>query len=515
MIPARPSPSSSHHGRDTSAVRPGTAIQRCAIYTRVSTEHGLDMEFNSLDAQREACEAFVLSQKHEGWQCLPVMYDDGGYSGGSLERPDLKRLMLDIRAGRLDIVVVYKVDRLTRSLADFAKLVELFDAHKVSFVSVTQAFNTTSSMGRLTLNVLLSFAQFEREVTGERIRDKIAASKKKGLRMGGPVPLGYGVQDKKLVVEESEAATVRSLFDGYLEHGSLTALMRHLDSNGIVTKRTIRRDGSIRGGVRFGKGALAYLLRNRAYVGEIIHTGQHYPSEHQPIVERAMFDRVQQAMNRPGEQRSRRKFRSHETFALADKVFDDRGNRMTPTVARKNGAHYRYHVSAALNQGRHQEAGTITRVSAQEIEEVIARHFARMDRHEQPLKKGTSMFPVTDFPASDFLAIDRVVVTKTALQVTFNALAGSSACPLTIPWSPTPFRRRRAIIAPQANQPQRPIRAETRARLLLAIAKARHWLDDLVTGRVTDTKSIAEREGCSERSVRINLNLAFPLCQRQ
>ena len=199
------------------------------------------MEFNSLDAQREACEAYITSQKHEGWHCLNIQYNDGGFSGGSLKRPDLKRMMSDISTGKLDIVVVYKVDRLTRSLADFAKLVELFDAHGVSFVSVTQSFNTTSSMGRLTLNVLLSFAQFEREVTGERIRDKISASKKKGIRMGGPVPLGYRLHEKKLVIDETEASTVRHIFESYLRHGTLTAVMRHLDSAGIVTKRTSRK----------------------------------------------------------------------------------------------------------------------------------------------------------------------------------------------------------------------------------------------------------------------------------
>ena len=458
------------------------------------------------------------------------MYNDGGYSGGSLGRPDLQRLMNDIRAGRLDIVVVYKVDRLTRSLADFAKLVELFDAHGVSFVSVTQAFNTTSSMGRLTLNVLLSFAQFEREVTGERIRDKIAASKKKGIRMGGPVPLGYSLRDKKLIIDETEAATVRSLFEGYLEHGTLTALMRHLDGQGIVTKRMIRRDGSIRGGVRFGKGALAYLLRNRVYIGEIVHKGQHYPGEHPPIIDRARFDAVQDALTQTGDLRSHRRFRAKEIFPLADRIYDDRGNRMTPMVARKNGAHYRYHVSSALSQGRHAEAGTITRVAAQHIEDIIA---ARLQQHhlQQPISAdaaavgatghmprqigtadidpGCDPMPDTPTGTPDFSAIDRVVVTKAVLHVTFKLQANQTPAPLAIPWSPTPHRRRRAIILPNSDQSLRPIRAETRARLLLGIAKARRWVDDLITSRATDTQTIADREGCSERSVRAHLALAF------
>jgi site-specific DNA recombinase len=233
---------------------------RCAIYTRVSTEHGLEQEFNSLDAQREACEAYIKSQAHEGWRCLTHRYDDGGFSGGSMDRPALQRLLCAIRNRLIDVVVVYKVDRLTRSLADFAKLVELFDEHGVSFVSVTQAFNTTSSMGRLTLNVLLSFAQFERELTGERIRDKIAASKRKGMRMGGPVPLGYDVKDKKLVINETEAEQVRLIFRRYRELGCLTALARDLAEQGIVSKVSRRRDGSTRGGIRFTKGPLAYLL---------------------------------------------------------------------------------------------------------------------------------------------------------------------------------------------------------------------------------------------------------------
>ena len=241
---------------------------RCAVYTRKSTEHNLDLEFNSLDAQREACEAYIKSQAHEGWRLLADHYNDGGASGASLERPALQTLLSDIRAGRIDIVVVYKVDRLTRSLADFAKLVELFDQHAVSFVSITQSFNTTSSMGRLTLNVLLSFAQFEREVIGERVRDKIAASKRKGIWVGGPVPLGYRVADKKVVVVPEEAATVRILFTRYLELGSIGALIKDLDRRGVRTKTSRLVDGRVRGGIRFGTGALAHLLKNRFYIGE-------------------------------------------------------------------------------------------------------------------------------------------------------------------------------------------------------------------------------------------------------
>ena len=251
------------------------AARRCAIYTRKSSEEGLEQEFNSLDAQREACEAYVRSQRHEGWTALATRYDDGGISGGTLERPALQRLLADVRAGRLDLVVVYKVDRLTRSLADFAKIVEIFDAAGVSFVSVTQQFNTTTSMGRLTLNMLLSFAQFEREVTGERIRDKVAASKRKGMWMGGTVPLGYDVRDRKLVVNEAEAATVRRIYADYLALGSVRVLEERLGAEGVVGKS----------GRPLGRGALFHMLRNRVYRGEVADKGVVYPGEHAAIVD--------------------------------------------------------------------------------------------------------------------------------------------------------------------------------------------------------------------------------------
>ena len=267
--------------------------QLCAIYTRKSTEHNLDLEFNSLDAQREACEAYVKSQAHEGWRLVPDRYDDGGLSGASLDRPALQNLLADVGAGRITIVVVYKVDRLTRSLADFAKLVELFDQHGVSFVSITQSFNTTSSMGRLTLNVLLSFAQFEREVIGERVRDKIAASKRKGLWVGGPVPLGYRCIDKKLEIVPEEAEAVRTIFTRYLELGSTGALLAELDRRGIRTKVNGRRDGGRSGGIRFGVGSLAHLLKNRFYIGEITYRGEVHHGEHEPILTRDLFEAVQ------------------------------------------------------------------------------------------------------------------------------------------------------------------------------------------------------------------------------
>src|SRR2546423_962543 len=290
---------------------PQRPVLRCAIYTRKSTEHNLDLEFNSLDAQREACEAYIKSQAHEGWRLVPTHYDDGAFSGASLDRPALQELLTEVRAGKIDIIVVYKVDRLTRSLADFAKLVELFDQHSVSFVSVTQSFNTTSSMGRLTLNVLLSFAQFEREVIGERVRDKIAASKRRGIWVGGPVPLGYASVNKKLVVVPEDAETVRTIFARYIELGSIGALVEDLDRSGIRTRQRQGPEGRTMGGIRFGVGPLAYLIKNRVYIGEVVYRGEVHCGEHEPILDRDVFEAVQ-AKLAAGAVERRVKLRSEE-----------------------------------------------------------------------------------------------------------------------------------------------------------------------------------------------------------
>jgi DNA invertase Pin-like site-specific DNA recombinase len=347
----------------------GSSLLRCAIYTRVSTEHGLEQEFNSLDAQREASEAYIKSQAHEGWRLLPGRYDDGGFSGGSLERPAVKLLLDEVRARKVDVIVVYKVDRLTRSLADFAKLVELFDEHGVSFVSVTQAFNTTTSMGRLTLNVLLSFAQFEREVTGERIRDKIAASKQKGIWMGGTVPLGYRVESRKLLIVEEEAETVRLIFSRYLELGSLPALQNDLRERGLITRRRPLSSGKIRGGVPFTTGPLHQLLTNRIYLGEINHRNRSWPGEHLPIVERELFDAAQDKL--AANRNSHHERLNPSDALLAGRIFDDRGNRMTPSHAKKGPARYRYYVSLALAKGRKEEAGTVKRAAAADIDQLV------------------------------------------------------------------------------------------------------------------------------------------------
>jgi site-specific DNA recombinase len=347
------------------------------LYPQID-EHNLDLEFNSLDAQREACEAYIKSQAHEGWRLVPDRYDDGGLSGASLDRPALQKLLADVRTGKIAIVVFYKVDRLTRSLADFAKLVELFDQHEVSFVSITQSFNTTSSMGRLTLNVLLSFAQFEREVIGERVRDKIAAFKRKGLWVGGPVPLGYRCRDKKLEIVPEEAEAVRTIFTLYLELGSIGALLAELDRRGIRTKVNGRHDGQKSGGIRFGVGSLAHLLKNRFYIGEVVYRGEVHSGEHEPILNRDLFEAVQAKRAANGVARQLRLRGS--AAILAGRLFDDRGNRMSPTHANKHGARYRYYVSHALLQNRKNEAGSVARVPAPEVESLVCdglrRHLA-------------------------------------------------------------------------------------------------------------------------------------------
>jgi len=315
---------------------------RCAVYTRKSTEDGLEQEFNSLDAQREACEAYILSQRHEGWTLLPARYDDGGFSGGNIERPGLKALLADVEAGLVDVIVVYKVDRLTRSLADFAKIVERLDAKEASFVSVTQAFNTTTSMGRLTLNVLLSFAQFEREVTGERIRDKIAASKKKGLWMGGPVPLGYQVIERKLVPVPEEAERVRTIMRRYLEVRSVPALIEILRAEGVVTKIQQRSSGPHRGGIPFARGSLFHLLKNPVYRGKIVHKGKAYDGEHEAIVDEDLWEQVQMHLAEKAPPRKRPKNDRNDSL-LNGIITDPEGRPVVPTYSTKGCRRYAYY----------------------------------------------------------------------------------------------------------------------------------------------------------------------------
>jgi site-specific DNA recombinase len=337
-----------------------TKVFRCAIYTRKSSEEGLEQDFNSLHAQRESCDAYIKSQRHEGWAPLSALYDDGGYSGGSTERPALKRLLADIQSHLIDVVVVYKVDRLTRSLADFAKIVEIFDAAGVSFVSVTQQFNTTTSMGRLTLNVLLSFAQFEREVTGERIRDKIAASKQKGMWMGGWVPIGYDRKDRTLTINETEAMTVRTIFDLFLKLKNVQRVQTELARLNLTTKPYATPRGRAVGGLSFARGHLYKILSNPLYIGEIEHKGVRYPGQHPPLIDAATWDAVQ-AQLAANHHENRARTNAKSKSLLAGLIYDDAGNRLVSSHATKNGKRYRYYVTSE-GAGRSVAAASVPRL---------------------------------------------------------------------------------------------------------------------------------------------------------
>jgi DNA invertase Pin-like site-specific DNA recombinase len=458
---------------------------RCAIYTRKSTEHGLDQEFNSLDAQWEACEAYIKSQASLGWKLIPQHFDDAAYSGGNLERPALKRLLREIQLGRIDVVVVYKIDRLTRSLADFAKLVETFDAHSVSFVAVTQQFNTTTSMGRLTLNILLSFAQFERELASERVKDKVAASRKKGKWTGGTVPLGYEAKDRKLVINKTEAQTVRTIFQLYLEVRSFGRLVGELDRRRIVTKRRDTKVVKYRGGIPFTYGPLAYLLKNRIYLGEIHHGGKWFKGEHAAILDQDVFDRVQQLLR---ENIVRRGTKFSESGALLKgKLFDDKGNRMGPTFSSKNGVRYRFYISTAL-RGRKDKAGTVTRVSTPEIEGLV----------ETEVRKKLSIDDVTKEQLFDH--VQRVTITSSKIQIILAHASGAKR-PIEIQWSSKT----------KTHAPIRHAHSSGKAdpKLIKAIARAHGWLDQLSTGQHSSIEQLAAAESYNPKVIRQNLRLAF------
>jgi len=494
---------------------PSVKPVRCAIYTRVSTEQGLDQEFNSLDAQYDAASAYIKSQTHAGWTLIRSRYDDGGYSGGSTDRPDLQRLLEDIRARKIDVIVVYKVDRLTRSLADFAKLVELFDAHGVSFVSVTQQFNTTTSMGRLTLNVLLSFAQFEREVTSERIRDKIAASKRKGIWVGGNLPLGYEMKDGKIAVVEEEAEQVRLIFRRYLELSSVNELVRDLTERNIRTKTKKLSTGATRGGIPFGRGALYYLLSNHFYIGEVKYKNEILPGEQPPILDRALFEAVRHKALAQWSHRTL--VRNKSDHLLTGLLFDDVGNRMVPTHATKAGVRYRYYVSTRVLNGeaRAVSAGSISRVPAADIEGAITKSMKEYlaDKEDNSITKAAHF---EDCGALVQL-VTRIVVQKDRLIVHLKSEGTNEASvspddeSFTIPWQKPPSKKSRQIMLPH-NTPRsevRPQRFERRARLVSAIGRGRQWLDDVVSGRVTTVAELCAHEKCSVRQVNMTISLAF------
>ena len=509
--------------------------RRCAIYTRKSSEEGLEQDFNSLHAQREGCEAFIKSQHGEGWRLVRAAYDDGGLSGGTMERPALQRLLADIRERVIDVVVVYKVDRLTRSLADFAKMVELFDAHAVSFVAVTQQFNTTSSMGRLTLNVLLSFAQFEREVTGERIRDKIAASKRRGMWMGGTVALGYDVSDHRLVINPAEAETVKGIFQRYLELRSVRLLKDDLDRRGIISKIRLSRNGNRSGGKAFSRGALYELLSNPVYIGEIRHRKERHPGQHEPIVERELWERAQRQLR---DQAAR--CRAHATKAgpspLAGKLFDEDGECLYVAGAAKGERRYRYYVSRRLVTGSADEVRNRWRLSGPEIERTVAvaarqllNDHAAISASACNLGVGAGDIPAVleaagewsrrlqseaDSAAALSGLVDKVNLKPGGIELSINlplpvdGTHGAAAMlPITQFFAMRMKRRgveMRLILGGADAPPRKPD-----AALLKAIARAHRWFEELISARVTSLAAIASREGVTDRYVARLIRLAF------
>lgn len=498
-------------------------IVRCAVYTRKSSEEGLEQEFNSLDAQYESCSAYIASQKSEGWKRLPVRYDDGGISGGTLERPALRRLMADIDAGRVDLVVVYKIDRLTRSLMDFSKLVERFDKSNCSFVSVTQAFNTSTSMGRLTLNVLLSFAQFEREVTAERIRDKIAASKKKGMWMGGIPPVGYGRKDKELIVDPEGAKIVLSIFTTYLEVGCLNRLKREVDKLAYASRPS--RPGSVPR--PYSRGHLYNMLRNPIYIGEVRHKDQRYPGRHKPIIDREIWDRVQSALEAKSQAPRGRNPQTTQRSPLTGRLFDETGDRLTPSYTKKKDRRIRYFVSNRLVD----RSSTVTpdrsgwRLPAAQLEEAVAAAMVGTLKAARPsyssdvstikrvthtlayLTAGKERWPDL------FDLICRVRVTQGALEIDLerDKLASTfEVAPKDVPTEiariSAPFQRRRRGVETKLVFGYEP--PKTDAVILRRLARGYAWWDEIKTGKAT-LKEIIKREKLSRRFIAIHLDLAF------
>jgi site-specific DNA recombinase len=516
-----------------------TPRRRCAIYTRKSTEEGLEQGFNSLHAQREACEAFIRSQRHEGWQVLPEAYDDGGYSGGTMDRPALARLLEAAQTGRVDVIVVYKVDRLTRSLADFARMVELFDAHGVSFVSVTQQFNTTSSMGRLTLNVLLSFAQFEREVTGERIRDKIAASKRKGIWMGGLVPLGYGLKDRALVINAAEAETVRTLFRLYRELGTVRRLKEAADRMRLGSKRRAYSSGAVTGGGPFTRGHLYQLLSNPLYAGEVTHKGTTYPGLHDAIIDRETFDAVQLQLAENAASRVSQT-NAKAPSLLAGLVHDETGDLLCPTHANKKGTRYRYYISKRLMHPSGSESGG-WRLPAKELEAAVLQAVACFLRDELRIAKAVGMddaspdswrevigctaalaVELAEGPAERqrqllMALLDRVVLQPTAISIaiklaglvplvaTQDTRAGEGRLNLVVPI----HLKRRGVEAKLVLRGPSPASRAPDPKLVFLLAQAQRWLDDLASGRAHSLRKLARHHRQDVGEVSRTLPLAF------
>jgi site-specific DNA recombinase len=522
----------------------------CAIYTRKSSEEGLEQSFNSLDAQREASEAFIASQRHEGWRAMPTRYDDGGYSGGSLERPALKRLLDDVAANKINVIVVYKVDRLTRSLADFAKIVEALDAKGVSFVSVTQQFNTTTSMGRLTLNILLSFAQFEREVTGERIRDKIAASKKKGMWMGGLVPLGYNLEGRKLAPNRKEAELVAKIFSLYLELGCVRKLAERLDREKIRSKVWITQTGARLGGVAFARGALYALLRNRLYIGEIRHRDQWYPGEHEGIVPRVLWDRVQSQLNSNLRKR-RNKVRERASSLLTGLVQDEQGTPYTPSFTVRRGRRYRYYVSQLAIKNVASEGIGPTRVPAQELESRVIEKLLAFLQSDAEVFDGLSLAGERPAVASrlvtaakqlamrlasmssqdlrDLLAsfIWRIILRENKIEIKIRSKelrpqlesrGKVSSSSVKNPVAPSDLislsveaKRKRCGGEVHLIVPPSPSVSDEHPKipLIKALARAHGWYEKVIEGKAFDIRSLAREAGLTDRYVGKVFRCAF------
>ena len=514
--------------------RASNAIRRCAIYTRKSSEEGLEQDFNSLHAQREASEAFIKSQQGEGWKLVKTAYDDGGLSGGNMERPALQRLLEDIRHGLIDVVVVYKVDRLTRSLADFAKMVEVFDAQGVSFVAVTQQFNTTTSMGRLTLNVLLSFAQFEREVTGERIRDKIAASKRKGIWMGGCPSIGYDVCDRRLVVNQAEAATVQQIYQRYLKAGSVPKLKKALDRDGVVSKIRVSRKGNRSGGQSFSRGALYELLSNPIYIGEIRHKREPHPGQHEAILDRNLWEKVQKRLrdrtDRPNEPRTK-----VSPSPLAGKVFDETGEPLYAQGAVRRGQRYRYYVSRALVRGSKVEGQRGWRVPGLELERAVAIAARSIMDDKAAILEALQVAGMEDADINPVFMlvtqwkerllaerersialvelVEKAVLTDEGIRLGLNITVPSGgSVPLSkvlqlFRFVPLKVKRRGVemrLIINGGDEPRKPDPA-----MLKAFARARGWFEELASGRVRSLVEIARRERLAKRYVTRLAKLAF------
>lgn len=504
---------------------------RCAVYTRKSSEDGLEQEFNSLHAQREACEAYILSQKAEGWVAVATAYDDGGLSGGTLERPALQRLLDDLDAGQIDQIVVYKIDRLSRSLADFAKIVDRLDAVEASFVSVTQSFNTATSMGRLTLNMLLSFAQFEREVTAERIRDKIAASKRKGLWMGGTVPLGYEPDGRSLVINDTEAVTIRVLFAWYLELGTVSAVKRKADAKGVISKVRHMADGRTTGGTALDRSHLHYILRNPTYAGKIRHKGRDYDGQHPAIIPEEQWQSVQDMLV-GNAARERGATNKAAPSPLLGKIFDETGDRLTPSHTRKDGKRLRYYISARLVKGSRKTHPDAWRLPAPEFERSAATAIRRM------LSRPTTALDLMDnvdtsevralqekfahlsgqfgvqSPLTDWAPlIARIDITPGSLSIILDTSALAEHLNIkpdrlneeALSFS-APFQLRRKgvetkLVLGGVSEPARDM------VLIRNIAKAHAWYDRLKAGR--SIAAIAEEFNTSPRRIQQVLPLAF------